>query len=682
MLKSMIHWGFAIAIATPPALADSSSQVPADSKLVPIGYSFVDDVANRQRNFFSIHPEVPLVGIKYRFDYEPSFGGSNDRWWDMRKDYTENIYGLLISSAIQKMEQDRSSFYFAGSGNPNKRFYSFLLSSLVIPHHESRLLHFRIAPPEYCTEYRNTSAWIHRAVKEAAESGREQRAKAFEELIPFMEDNYYAAESYFFPECKALRYQKQVNQLQISRSHDVGLMQINLTAHPSMRHADALFNLYRHINYMMDEWYSVFNQLDEKMDKVYIGEWVSVNGRSVKRYREATEEEADAPNADVCHFKTIPYTVDNNIDNRQRMKPNTIHNLALTLWSGKHNQGNITDNAICRSFRDSRDDRMFLAETLYPLLGIQDFKIYSEKDNAYFTYSSMFDTYLEKKSIEHRSLEEIRNNIKAFYRVPGVEYKTPRYLYQVADKYRPQFNENAVNYDELQLSQFGQSGEYLVNGDRVELFSKPGASAGSPEHCATIRRAKNQRLFLNKSQDVEVVENIGNIGIPLAVVEKWMSLDIPSLPHFKIERRKNTDESCNQSQLWALAQIGSDKLLERVQTESLVSSNQIDAGSFEVRVLDTKEQYFVGLNDRISGSLYIREVPEVGQVPRVGRLYKPEDPVVRVVAKYNSLMDKTYSSWVKIELPPTPDGTTSGVQYGFVPEEFLERRPAPQGRVE
>lgn len=690
------------------------NDVPDGSFFKAKGYAYIDDSRNARDNYISLHPDLEIRGPVYDYTSEDI---SLEALEPTRIKYTEKIFGVIVASSIANMKKEPELFFDA-QGAPNDNYWSFLLSSISIPHHESSLLHFRKVRPEFCSSYRNKIDWMDQLVEklenDPSKGSTHYRTKGYKEAAFDLFENFYSPENYLFPECKYLKGQHYLNQILVTKHYgDAGVMAINLGSHPDIRDPEALFNIYRHIDYAMEFWRNNYRKLIEVTSNDYI--------RGKNGYRIASKDEINRYPKKICTFKNSPFSYKGNKIEDLRVVRNdkTLAFESLALWSGLHNQGNFYYKSICRYMNNNSYDRKFLYENLYPVLGIKSVSSIDENGEE-VTYESLYDTYMTKTSTEHKALEEIRHNIAAAYGIPGYKYKKASNLEKLAQQRLRDFQMQGVNYKDLNLNSYGQKGNYHLETDYIDLFVEPGSIKHSVNYCGRIYRKRNARLFFKKSQDasplqlqddlVETkaytkkwlgdqflknpkrqagnvlldpklkqktklstpIEILDDIGYGVELVSQWMPIEIPSLRSFKIENFNSKNPLCDTNQFWVTSKVGSEKILRKIESIDFFLENEKLIGSFEKSSLEPVDQYIAELKG-VSYFVWVRKYPGVGETPKVGRLMPTKDeqgniqqPLVKVVAKYIPITNSKFEEWLEIEYEPG--------EYGFVPGKFLEKR--------
>ncbi|MEC9283048.1 MAG: hypothetical protein VX642_10065 [Bdellovibrionota bacterium] len=690
------------------------NDIPEGSFYKAKGYGYIDDSRNTRDNYISLHPDLEIRGPVYDYTSEDI---SVEALEPSRIKYTEKIFGIIVASSIANMKKEPELFFDA-QGKPNDNYWSFLLSSISIPHHESSLIHFRKARPEYCSSYRNKIDWMDKLVeeleKDPSKGSAHYRTKGYKEAAFDLFENFYSPENYLFPECKYLKGQNYLNQILITKAYgDAGVMAINLGSHAEIRDPEALLNIYRHIDYAMEIWRNNYRKLIEVTANDYI--------RGKNGYRIASKEEVNRYPKKICSFKNSPFSYQGKRieDLRAVRNDKTLAFDSLALWSGLHNQGNFRYNSICRYMNNNSYDQKFLYENLYPVLGIKS--VSSIDDNGEeVTYESLYDTYMTKTSLEHKALEEIRHNIAAAYAIPGFQPKKAVNLQKLAQQRIRDFKMQGINYKNLNLNSYGQKGNYLLDADYIDLFLKPGSIKHSENYCGRIYRKRNTRMFFKKSESSSFlklqekeeepesytqewlsnqfagnndkektamvfdsrnekprqistpIEIIDDIGYGVELLSQWMEIEIPSLRSFKIENFNSQNQNCRNQNFWVSSRIGSEQILRKIESVDFFLENERLIGSFEKTSLEPVDQYIAALRG-VSYFLWVRKYPGVGETPKVGRLMPRKDeqgkihqPLVKVVAKYVPITNSSFDEWLEIEFEPG--------EYGFVPAKFLEKR--------
>jgi hypothetical protein len=550
--------------------------------------------------YFSLHPEIPFEGPFYDNTL------SDDELWPMGRRYTENIYGLILTSAIRWMENKKEIFYSSKSGLPKDTYWAFLLGALSIPHHESNLMHFRRANVKDCSDLRNSTMWLDYFLSDSFYEKKESK-------VAFFKENYYNSKTPVFPACEFLQHEPHITQLIVS-NNDTGLMQININVHDEMRHPDALFNLYKHIDYALKEWMEVFPELYQKRFSDYMIQ--SDDGEI------------------LCTLLKNPYTVKNG------KRPSLVVPLAQGLWAGKHNQGNILPESVCRpQMRNDDRDKAYELRTLYSILDLKEYK--DEKGN---NYASIYDVYMNKESIEYKSLLELRENIAAFHAVPGAKKNRFDNIKKVVEKYSTILNKEILPINITQLSPVVSEGEYYLSIPELKLFLSPD-NYTAKSYCGNIVPEEDKYFTLNiVSESLEVSKNIGPNN---NLIEQWNLVQIPRLRNFSVNWVKNAPKACKkEKELWALTAIGAEKLLQKTGYSKLLPDNT----------------YMVELNDKISSSLSIR-ADHYTTANHLSSLMKTDDPKVKVVQEWRSKHNTKYPYWLQIEYKKDT--------YGWIAADFV-----------
>lgn len=550
--------------------------------------------------YFSLHPELEYQGPFYDNTL------SKDQLWPMGRAYTEEIYGLILTSAIRWMESKKEVFYSSKTGLPKDTYWAFLLGALSIPHHESNLMHFRRTASSECSSLRNSTMWLDYFLSDSFYEKKDTK-------VAFFKEHYYNNNSPVFPACEFLQQEPHITQLIVS-NNDTGLMQININVHDEMRGPDALFNLYKHIDYALKEWMEVFPELYQKRFTDYMIQ--------------------DDTGEVLCSLLKNPYTVNNGT------RPSLIVPLAQGLWAGKHNQGNILPESVCRpQMRDDDRDDAYELRTLYSIL---DLKEYTDANGN--NYASIYDVYMDKNSVEFQSLLELRENIAAFHGVPNSRKNITKNISKVVTKYSRVLDKEILPIDITELSPAVTEGEYYLSIPELKLFLSPDNYAKS-SYCGNIIPDKDKYFTLNLHGDSLQVSK--NIGPNNNINEQWNLVKLPRLRNFSVNWAEDAPEVCKtQSELWALTAIGAEKLLQKTGFSKLLPDNT----------------YMVELNDKISSSLSIR-ADHYTTANHLSSLMKKDNPKLKVVQEWRSKHNTKYPYWLQIEYKKDT--------YGWIAADFV-----------
>ena len=261
--------------------------------------------------YISISPDQKVSGMAHT--------GNND------SEYVTMIYSSILriagDIAAEQLEMGNKDIY-----------YAFLMMALMVPYHESRLMHFRINEPEMkydkkrrwrgCSQYANSGKNIFYTNKTTGKYvvyNPEKKHKIFKGIF---RDEFNP----IAPDCSRLNQDSTTAQLLSSGLlEDMGIMQLNFAAHTNMYLAKDILSLEKTLNYGLSYLYKGLRQI-------------------------------------VLNKKKYPciLNADGSIN---------VYNLIRGNWAGKYNSGHV--KKTCRFARDdshySHSDALF-QRRLYDLV--------------------------------------------------------------------------------------------------------------------------------------------------------------------------------------------------------------------------------------------------------------------------------------------------------------------------
>ncbi len=314
---------------------------PSDSKRAPASAEQDQDLFGlHRRYFFGLEPSKEYSGLTHVPGKESL--------------YFRAMVGEIVSHA-HKLAKDWKD-------SEPQLYYSFLLGSLVLPFHESRLVHFTHRDPKfYCyfsndvfADYEGFMAQLKLMEHGSTKIARQKYAGHLHEKIPnFIKLGGH--ESNFFKSCAELKKYETVQQLLFDGFYaDVGIMMLNHHSHVDFFQTNKIF----HVDQAMEYGFSYFYQGFEGV------------ASNVKNY----------PCIDrIAHPRSM------------------YLNIIRGAWSGKYNSGNMLKENVCRFsntiHKFASNDRAFLSSLNKVLKG-----------------KSLYHEYLPIDSIERNFLIDLVEN--------------------------------------------------------------------------------------------------------------------------------------------------------------------------------------------------------------------------------------------------------------------------------
>ena len=311
---------------------------PSDSKRSPASAKQDQDLFGlHRRYFFGLEPSKEYSGLTHVPGKESI--------------YFRAIVGEIVSHA-HKLAKDWKD-------SEPQLYYSFLLGSLTLPFHESRLVHFTHRDPKlYCyfsndvfANYEGFMAQLNSMEHGSTKIARQKYAGHLHEKLPnFIKLGGLGSD--FFKSCAELKKYETVQQLLFDGFYaDVGIMMLNHHSHTDFFRTNKVFHVDQAMKYGFRYFYQGFEGL------------VS----NVKNY--------------PCIDTTVP--------------PRSMYlDIIRGAWSGKYNSGNMLRKSVCRfSEANHSNDRAFLSSLNKVLKG-----------------KSLYHEYLPIDSIERNFLIDLVEN--------------------------------------------------------------------------------------------------------------------------------------------------------------------------------------------------------------------------------------------------------------------------------
>lgn len=301
---------------------------------VPIGTPFkpvIFSVSGSFRNsnlYFTVAPDVTTVGPMY----------------------TEQTEGEYVQETFKNLLQQSHEVARDFHSSDNSAYYTFLVLSLAVPHHESQLTHFRLTEPTNCNQANNQLTSLRRP---------QVRSK--------MQVLYRSPKSQIFPNCKAVQKEDQIKQVILSgNKDDVGIMQLNPYFHQET------VKPYYYLNMPMSAEYG-FQYLKGMFNEIYF--------QADSKYAKCLDTSHPLQLRGTRPTKTI------------LSKLNRKLNAVRGIWAS-YNQGNTLTDSVCRIKSRELADKRFL-ETILAMV---------------VHHTSIYDQYLPKGSVEALAFQELIQN--------------------------------------------------------------------------------------------------------------------------------------------------------------------------------------------------------------------------------------------------------------------------------
>ena len=260
--------------------------------------------------YFSLAPEVKVVGPIYN---ETPSG-----------EYMKNVFGYIVQKANELAE-----IYYE---DDRRSYYTWLVTALVVPHHESRLTQFRKVSPKKC--------WWKTNELENMDTHKIRGAKISNRAL--MEPIYRDLKNPIVPNCDYLASQPSVVQAILSGFQaDFSIMQMHIASNPEFVHPHTLLNMYNSIDAgLTKHLYPAFRRVRENLLTKYDGK--TFVDRNDKTYS--------------CDGMT--YTQEDPVTFEKYKRVN-YPSIVRGVWSGKYNTGNLGVAGVCRFVTKDKKDENF-----------------------------------------------------------------------------------------------------------------------------------------------------------------------------------------------------------------------------------------------------------------------------------------------------------------------------------
>lgn len=357
-LDTHFDFCFGATCLDPLPVKDSLDQKPVSTDMKPIlvpkkSPRYTLDYAVSSK-WFTLNPDIKFLHAPQL----PSQGEHGEaKSSEGIENYTKYLFAALVTYAHQLISQ--SIGYYCPKDedcdrNQNYTYFSFLVTALSVPHHESRLNHLRQAKGSDCNqgvnEFRNFRGRVRKHLM------REYR-------------DYYAGTGIIFPDCEPLQNTPKVTQIMVSSDRsDFGLMQLNGFYHPHTVKPNIYLNIKESIKY--------------GLEYVYDGRGETTGGFVYLRDNHRR----------LCPFNTNPYS------DHPGTSATIFYDLARASWDF-YNQGNV--ERACR-FRRKHSFSENFKMSIDALVKF---------DN------SIFHQHLPDGSLERAALEEIVHNFRTIFSV-------------------------------------------------------------------------------------------------------------------------------------------------------------------------------------------------------------------------------------------------------------------------
>lgn len=354
-----------------PLDANASISEPLTKAKAGSDFDVTDMLRPGKAGYFALSPAFKFVG--------PLFSEEKG------SEYVKEVFGLLVQAA----NYIASEFSHPGY-NDNFTYWAFLVAALVVPHHESKLMHARIATEN-----------LPGVPKCSADFNELGGAIGSASMRPVLETIYRQQSEPIFPNCSVVNKESQVEQVMLSKYNgcDMGCMQINA---PTFREAlmpEIYMNLNNTIRFGLFHLYSKFKDIH-------------------------------------MNFQKYPCMVKEGLPGIKDVRPSFLYNLIRGTWGGGYNIGNTLPGSVCRFTNPAHED--------YPY--DEDFK--KALDTLVLSDSSIYHKYLPEGTLERQALDEIVYNFRSAF-TRSVEREKSASVQTVAQtdyfsKYLDRDNKNSV----------------------------------------------------------------------------------------------------------------------------------------------------------------------------------------------------------------------------------------------
>ncbi|MFK8137033.1 MAG: hypothetical protein AB8E15_01620 [Bdellovibrionales bacterium] len=613
-------------------------------------------------NYLTLHPEIPTRGAIY--DYAN------------RTEYTETLFGLLVSTADELIRANAKDF--VKSNIPDWGYWSMLLGSIAIPHHESKLMHFRKVGPEVqrsrsngekfwapsCLENQNNGLWMDKINPNIISLSNQPNKGQKQALI----EDWYSKDQRFFPTCEDLQYTDRRIQL-LKPEISLGVMQINVFAHPAFRHPEHLFDLYRHIEYNIGDNLEGFRTIYDFYEY------------GIKKSSSHIYEDPNQGNK-----RTIWTSPFNDRSNGR------VYGAVQMMFSGRHNIGNERARSAYRWKNPNSEYPAKFRKSLKSILEIDEYEfeykidgkrytprstsldfakenqkkssrntndIYAGKTPSSIEYHinrSIFHNYMRPDGIEYKALQELIEWVRFMHKDPSdfrnTDYSIPsmKYLKKVFHKYKSLKNAMKEPYEfPMNLSKAPTTGNYVVAKPKVQLYLKRTNTNEKGSYCGYISKSGPDYLLLNGDESTKtrlafITPEEEILNYEDIVFGNWIKIEMPVLRHFDVKFDKENYYKCLESkELWAFMGTEQNPAMLKVGEQGLNARAKIKKGKKGILLRAT----------------YAKEGNR-------GRL-SDTDPAFEVIGFYRSDFQRSYPEWYKIKLQ---SGKEAWVAADFV--EVLE----------
>ncbi len=341
MFSRFISTVTAIVIGCNIAFADENTQamILEPSKEASHHYSF--DVADMLKpgkaGYFALSPAHKVIG--------PVYSKEN------ASEYIKEIFGLLIQAA----DSIASEYYKVGYDD-NVTYWTFLVTALAIPHHESKLMHARLADRDL------------KRLPMCSSDYNELRAINSSKVLSVLQMIYREPTDPILPNCSVINKEPSVQQVLIStvNKEDVGFMQLNGRAFREALMPDVYLNVNNSARFGTYHYYDKFREIRSNFAKY------------------------------SCMKGLNPYS------DHELTKASMQFQLVQGTW-GSYNIGNTLSASVCRfSNKAARNNEYD-----------QDFKKHLEA--LVILNTSIYHKYLPENSVERRALDEIIYNFRSIF---------------------------------------------------------------------------------------------------------------------------------------------------------------------------------------------------------------------------------------------------------------------------
>lgn len=380
---------------------------------------------NYRRSYFMMDDNLPYKGLTH-------IPGKDE-------EYIQRLFGKFVQAAskISKDDFDDDKLF-------NSRFYhNFILTSLMVPHHESTLMHFTKRDPKTKCYFSNNildpknpeddalnyypilikELEAKSKTKEFSQADRKElkdrktqlnNAKLLDKNIKYFFKAMNTGEKIFY-HCSHFYDRESAQQILFAADYaDIGILMFNSKSHPDFFETNRIFDFDLVLDYGLNYLFDGYKEL-------------SLNAQA---YSCLGEDQTS------FHF---------------------YKNLTRSSWGGKYNSGNVgwscryTDprflNATPKDgtfFVGKRNDEGFL----------RNYKKFMELD------SSLFHKYLPEKSLERKAFFELLNNVKhgkndRVYLNQILEFDYDSQDELITENIIDEIEENIIDNDSLEIDSEG-----------------------------------------------------------------------------------------------------------------------------------------------------------------------------------------------------------------------------------